>query len=164
MLSWAEFAASVPEVARPVAELLERWRFVYAGTIRRDGTPRISPVEAHVVRDELMLVMISGTLKARDLLRDPRIVLNSPVADPADPGAEFRLRGQVVAVDDPEQRAATADTIAATSGWRPPATWHFFAVRVDDAAHLAWKAGALEMLHWRLDRGTRSVGRPAPKL
>jgi Pyridoxamine 5'-phosphate oxidase len=164
MLNWAEFAASAPEVARPVVELLERWRFVYVGTIRRDGTPRISPVEAHIVRDELMLVMIAGTLKARDLLRDPRVVLNAPIVDPADPGSEFKLRGHAVAVDEPNQRAATADAIESTSGWRPPASWHYFAVRVDDVAHMAWEAGALDMLHWRLDRGTRRVRRSAPRL
>ena len=144
--------------------MIERYGFVFAGTIRRDGTPRISAVEAHIVRGELMLVMIEGTLKARDLLRDPRIVLNAPITDAADPGAEFKLRGRAVAADDPSQRAATADAIESSSGWRPPASWHYFAVRVDDVAHLVWEAGALDMLHWRLDRGTRRVGRPAPTL
>jgi hypothetical protein len=164
VLRWSDFAASAPEVAQPVLALIKRHGFVFAGTIRRDGTPRISPVEAHVVRDELMLVMIEGTLKARDLMRDPRIVLNAPIIDPADPGAEFKLRGRVVEVDDPAQRAAAADAIASASGWRPPRTWHYFAVRVDDVAHLAWEAGALDMLHWTLDRGTRRVRRPAPAL
>jgi len=164
MLRWAEFAAAAPEVAGPVAELLERFRFVYVATIRRDGTPRISPVEAHVVRGELMLVMIAGTLKARDLLRDSRIVLNAPIVDPADPGGEFKLRGRAVVVDDADQLAATAEQIASSSGWRPPADWHHFAVRIDDAAHMTWRDGALEMLHWRLGRGTRRTERPAPRL
>jgi hypothetical protein len=164
VLGWSEFAAACPEVAGPVRELIERYGFVFAGTIRRDGTPRISPVEAHIVRDELMLVMIAGTLKARDLLRDPRVVLNAPIVDPADPGSEFKLRGHAIAVDDPNLRAATADAIKSTSGWRPPASWHYFAVRVDDVAHMAWEAGALDMLHWRLGRGTRRVRRPAPPL
>jgi hypothetical protein len=67
-----------------------------------------------------MLVMIAGTFKARDLRRDPRLVLNSPVTDPADPRAEFKLRGRAVDTDDEDLREATANAIEATSGWRPP--------------------------------------------
>ena len=163
MLRWNEFEAAAPEVAAHVRGLLEQFGFVFAGTIRRDGTPRISPVEAHLVRGELMLVLIAGTLKARDLLRDPRIVLNSPVTDPADPGAEFKLRGCVAEVD-PGQRAATAEAIHTASGWRPPAEWHHFAVHVDDVAFLRWQRGALDMLHWTLREGTRRVRRPPPAL
>src|SRR5712691_11760914 len=107
MPCWADFEAAAPKVAANARELIGRHRLVLAGTIRRDGTPRISPVEAHLVRGELMLVMIRGTLKARDVLRDPRLVLNSPVTDPANPDAELKLRGRVVAVDDAELRAAT---------------------------------------------------------
>ncbi len=79
MFQWADFEAAAPELAAQGRELIESFRFVLAGTIRRDGTPRISPVEAHIVGGHLMLVMISGTRKAGDLLRDPRILLNSPV-------------------------------------------------------------------------------------
>jgi predicted pyridoxine 5'-phosphate oxidase superfamily flavin-nucleotide-binding protein len=43
-------------------ELIECIRFVLVGTIRSDGTPPISPVEAHIVREHLMLVMIPDTL------------------------------------------------------------------------------------------------------
>lgn len=70
MFQWANFEAAAPLLAAHGRELIERFRFVLVGTIRSDGTPRISPVEAHIVRGHLMLVMIPGTLKARDLLRD----------------------------------------------------------------------------------------------
>jgi pyridoxamine 5'-phosphate oxidase-like protein len=116
MVRWADFEAAAPELAAEGRELVERFRFVFVGTIRRDGTPRISPVEAHVVGGQLMLVMIRGTLKARDVLRDCRVALNSPVVNPDDPGAEFKLRGRVVEVDDEALRDATAGAIEAASG------------------------------------------------
>jgi hypothetical protein len=163
VLRWSELEVAAPDVAAGVHTLLERFGFAFAGTIRRDGTPRISPVEVHIVCGELMLVLIAGTHKARDLVRDPRIVLNSPVVDPADPGAEFKLRGRVVEVDA-EQRRATSDAVDATSGWRPPADWHYFAVRLDDVAFMRWERGALDMLHWTPGGGTQRVRRPAPTL
>jgi hypothetical protein len=100
-------------------QLIEHVRFVLVGTIRRDGTPRISPVEARLVHGHLMLVMIPGTLKARDLLRDPRILMSSPIAHPDDPNREFKLRGHVVEIRDPELREAAGTSLPSTSGWIP---------------------------------------------
>jgi hypothetical protein len=128
MFRWADFEAAAPEVAAPARELIERWGFLLVGTIRRDGTPRISPIEAHFVEGQLMLVMMAGSWKAADLLRDPRLVLNAPITNPDDPGAELKLRGRAVVVDDAELRHATAETIERASGWRPPDRWHFFSV------------------------------------
>jgi hypothetical protein len=159
MFPWADVEAAAPEVAAPARELIERWRYLLAGTIRRDGTPRISPVEAHLVEGHLMLVMMAGSLKAADLLRDPRIVLNAPITDPDDPGAELKLRGRAVVVEDAELRRATADTIERASGWRPPDRWHFFAVDLDGVAHIVWDKGEQRMTHWRRDRGVRRLAK-----
>lgn len=165
MLRWADFEPAAPEVAARGHQLIERFRFVLAGTIRRDGTPRISPVEAHLVRGHLMLVMISGTLKARDLLRDQRIVVNSPVTDSDDPNVvEFKLRGRVVEIQEQGLRAATANAIEAASGWRPPDGWHFFSIDVEAAAFIAWENGVMRMAHWHRDRGLEHVTRPVAVL
>jgi Pyridoxamine 5'-phosphate oxidase len=164
MFQWANFEAAAPMLAAQGRELIERFRFVLVGTIRSDGTPRISPVEAHIVRGHLMLVMIPGTLKARDLLRDPRILVNSPITHPDDPNTEFKLRGQVVEIRDQALREATADAIEAASGWRPPAGWHFFSLDIEDVAFLAWQSGVLDMTRWNCDRGLDSVRRPTAVL
>jgi Pyridoxamine 5'-phosphate oxidase len=159
MATWAEFEEAAPDVAAPARDLLERFRFVLAGTIRRDGTPRISPVEAHLVHGQLVLVMIARTLKAHDVLRDPRIVLNSPVTDAADPGAELKLRGRALRVEDASFCEAAADTIEAVSGWRPRPDWHVFAVDLDDVAYMLWRDGDLEMDRWTEERGLEHVTR-----
>src|SRR5260221_11487049 len=140
MFQWADFEAAAPELAAQGRELIERFRFVLAGTIRRDGTPRISPVEAHIVGGHLMLVMISGTRKAGDLLRDPRILLNSPVTHPDDPNTEFKLRGRVVEIQDQALREITAVAIKAAGGWQRPEGWHFFSIVIEDAAFIACEA------------------------
>jgi Pyridoxamine 5'-phosphate oxidase len=159
MFQWADFEAAAPELAAQGRELIERFRFVLAGTIRRDGTPRISPVEAHIVGGHLMLVMISGTRKAGDLLRDPRILLNSPVTHPDDPNAEFKLRGRAVEIQDQALREVTAVAIKTASGWQPPQGWHFFSIDIEDAAFIAWKAGEMQMARWNRDRGLDHVTR-----
>ena len=69
---WAEFADEAGELGRDIAGLIERHRFALIGTIRRDGMPRISAVETHLVSGHLMLVMIPRTRKASDIRRDDR--------------------------------------------------------------------------------------------
>jgi pyridoxamine 5'-phosphate oxidase-like protein len=161
---WADFETAAPELARRGIELIGRFGFVLLGTIRRDGTPRISPIEARVVEGHLMLVIIRGTHKARDVLRDPRLVLNTPVTDAADPGCEFKLRGRAVAVDNPALVEAAASATDAASGWRPPADWHYFSVEVEDVALMDWDRGRLTMTRWSRDRGLERLTRPAPVL
>jgi hypothetical protein len=158
---WSDFEAAAPELAARMRELIERFRFVLVGTIRRDGTPRISPVEAHLVSGHLMLAMIAGSLKARDLLRDPRVVLNTPVMDASDPNTvEVKLRGRAVQTDESALREATADTIERTSGWRPPPDWHFFSIHLAEAACMAWNDGVLTMDRWTQGGGVQHVTRP----
>jgi len=164
MFSWADFEAAAPILAAQGRELIERFRFVLVGTIRSDGTPRISPVEARIVRGHLMLVMIPDTLKARDLLRDPRILVNSPIIHPDDPNTEFKLRGRVIEARDRALREATADAIEARSGWRPPEDWHFFSLDIEEAAFLAWQNGVLDLARWNGDRGFDSVKKPTAVL
>jgi len=161
---WADFESAAPELAAQGRELIDRQGFVLLGTIRRDGTPRISPVEARVVQGHLMLVMIRGTHKAHDVLRDARLVLNTPVFDPADPGCELKLRGRALPVDDRDLLEATAEATETASGWRPPADWHFFSVEVEDVALMEWDRGALAMTRWTGERGLERLTRPAPLL
>ena len=158
-LRWADFEAAVPELAARGRALIERFGFILAGTIRADGTPRISPVAAHLVGGDLMLVMIPGTQKARDVLRDSRIVLQSPVTEAAEPGAEFKLRGHAAEVTGDTLRTATADTIETVSGWRPPRTWLYLAVTVQAAAHLAWTGEDMTLTRWDSAHGLRGPER-----
>ena len=153
MFSWADFEQAAPELAGIGGERIERHGFMLLGTIRRDGTPRISAVETHIVDGNLMQPVIPGTLKARDLQRDPRILLNSPITHPGDLNTEFKLRGRAVEVDDQALRKATAERIETVSGWRPPTNWHFFTIDIEDAAYISWDGGWMETTRWTPEGG-----------
>jgi hypothetical protein len=82
MASWNEFASAEPDFSRRVGEIFETQKHMTLATLRRDGSPRISGTEAHIVDGEVVLGMMPGSLKARDLIRDPRLALHSPTVDP----------------------------------------------------------------------------------
>lgn len=44
-MNWADFRLAAPDLAAAGERLFERTGVVLVGTIRRDGSPRISPVE-----------------------------------------------------------------------------------------------------------------------
>jgi hypothetical protein len=157
-MRWEEFETAVPGLALTARSVIERFRFVYVGTVRRDGTARVSPVEAHLAAGHLMLVMIAGSWKARDVARDARVTLQSPVMDPSDPGVELKLRGRVVEVDE-GQRAATANVVEAASGWRPQPSWRFLSVGLEAVAVLAWEEGEMVLTRWDLRQGLRPPSR-----
>jgi hypothetical protein len=155
---WSALEEAAPQLARHGRRLIEQFGFVLLGTIRGDGTPRISPVEVHLVDGHVMLAMIPHTRKADDVRRDPRVVLQTPVTHAGDPGGELKLRGRVVRVEA-DQREATADAIQAASGWRPGSSWLVVSVALESAAYLGWDQGDMLLLRWNRHRGAQDAER-----
>ena len=81
-MSWHELEASAPEIARLGKERLIHARVGLLGTLRKDGSPRISPVEPYLSHGHLLFGAMSWSLKTGDLLRDSRCVLHSAVTGP----------------------------------------------------------------------------------
>jgi hypothetical protein len=105
MATWEEFSASAPELADRVQAAFDAHRHKLLATLRRDGSPRISGIEASFADGQLWLGMMPGSRKALDLLRDPRLALHSasldPPEDPAAWAGDAKLAGRAVPVQDP---------------------------------------------------------------
>lgn len=158
-LGWAGLRDQAPELAGRAQEVLEDAGFVMLGTIRRDGSPRISPVEIQLVEGELMMVMIPHTHKAADILREPRVVLQSPVGDAADPGLEVKLSGRVSVRTEESLKEALADRIEEVSGWRPERDWLFLSVAIGAVSLIEWQRGEMIMTRWDPELGVRGPER-----
>ena len=105
MATWSEIEAAAPELAGRARAAFDAHKHKTLATLRRDGSPRISGIEATVTDGELWLGMMPGSRKALDLRRDPRLALHSASVDPPDdPTAwtgDAKLSGRAVEVDDP---------------------------------------------------------------
>jgi hypothetical protein len=150
-MSWRALEVEAPEIARLGRERLEQAGIALLGTLREDGSPRINPVEPHVVDGQLLFAAMARTPKARDLLRDPRCALHSAVCDPEGSEGELKLSGRAKVVDDPDLRE------------RPPGAWwvgrpaeqaRVFSLAIERAAFVSWDTG----------RGVMIVRRWAPEL
>ncbi|MHB8613177.1 MAG: pyridoxamine 5'-phosphate oxidase family protein, partial [Candidatus Dormibacteraceae bacterium] len=104
MASWSEFEAAAPEFARRVRALLAARKHLTMATLRRDGSPRISGTEVEFAGGQLRIGSMPDSVKAMDLLRDPRVAIHGPTNDPAEgnPAAwkgEAKISGTATEVD-----------------------------------------------------------------
>ena len=97
-MTWSVLAGEAPELARLANERLEGG-VALLGSVRRDGSPRISPVEPYFAAGQLLFGAMSWSGKVRDLLRDPRCVLHSAVSDPGGSEGEAKLYGRAVEIE-----------------------------------------------------------------
>lgn len=103
-MNWEELQQAAPELTEQGEGLFDRSGVVLLGAIRKDGWPCISPVEPVVHQGNLYLGMMWRSLKALDLLRDPRCTVNSTIADRHATGGGFKLHGRAADVRDRDER------------------------------------------------------------
>jgi Pyridoxamine 5'-phosphate oxidase len=153
MLRWVDFEQASPELAELGRTRFERFGFLFVATVRSDGGPRVNPVEAYVVDGHLVLNMMWSSLKAKDLLRDPRAYLHTPITDRLGAPGEFKLTGRALPIEDPALRKTVADVIEAKIDWRPPERSHFFTIDVERAAFITYDDdGTKHVKLWRRDQ------------
>ena len=97
MASWPDLEQAAPHITRAGRARRNQARVALPGTLRPDGSPRISPVEPHFARGQLISGLFSWSGKARDLRRDPRCVLHSTISGPDAGEPELKLYGLTAA-------------------------------------------------------------------
>jgi hypothetical protein len=96
MPSWDQIVREAPELAAAVQARFDAHRHKVLGTLRADGSPRLSGIEATFRDGELWLGMMPDSLKALDLRRDPRLALHSATVDPELVEGDARISGLAV--------------------------------------------------------------------
>ena len=171
-MHWSDIEHTQPRLAAVGDERLIRPGLVLVATIRQDGTARLSPVEPLVMDGDLWLSMMWQSAKARDLLRDPRILVHSIVTSRDGADGEFKIRGTARSENDPAVVRRYADTVASNLGWNPqPGQFHLFAVDIGQVSFISYDTatGDQHVAMWPpgrefIRRGTSatSVGDPEP--
>ena len=113
MSSWGEFEQIAPELARHARALLDAHVHKTLATIRADGSPRISGIEAKFIEGDLWFGSMPGSRKNADLARDPRFALHSGSIDPPDWEGDAKVSGVVEDVEDPERKRAIFNAMGA---------------------------------------------------
>ncbi|HEX3873894.1 MAG TPA: pyridoxamine 5'-phosphate oxidase family protein [Solirubrobacteraceae bacterium] len=93
MTAWRDVERAEPEFAERVRARFDAHRHKTIATLRADGSPRISGIEAGFEDGELVFASMPNARKGADLRRDPRFALHSATVDPVD-GSEAQWPGE----------------------------------------------------------------------
>jgi len=143
-VKWEEFESQAPELAATARSEFDRYGMVLVGTIRRDGSPRISCVLPYVLDGELYLGMMWQSRKAIDLLRDPRLVLHNAISTNRGDEIEISLRGHTIEIRDEEVRRRY---VASLPEWRGR-DFHLFAVDIERVGLIRYERGEQHVKVW----------------
>ena len=159
-MRWDEFSAACPELAALGEARFRSDEVCLVGSLRKDGSPRISPVEPEFAAGHLMLGMMWKSKKALDLLRDPRCTVHSIVTNRHGTDGDFKLFGRAIDVQDRDLRQATCDALYARIGWAPEGDeWHLFSVDIESAAYIV-PGSERRVLIWDANSGLREGALP----
>jgi hypothetical protein len=169
-MQWRELERQQPRLAATARARLLEPGVLLVVTLRRDGTPRLSPVEPFILDGGLLLSMMWGSHKARDLQRDGRVLVHSIVTGREGSEGELKLRGHAVDEPDPGLQEAYADAVAEGLGWRPEVgRFHLFEVDIEHVAFVRYDPATADqhVATWppgeefvRRGTGATTVGEP----
>jgi hypothetical protein len=177
-MHWNQFANEQPGLGALAQRRLGQSRLggpgvVLIGTVRADGTARISPVEPLFWEEDLWLSMLWGSRKAADLRRDQRVLVHSIVVGREGSLGEYKLRGRATVEDDPHVQARYAAAVKEQVGWSPvPGRFHLFWIDIAEVAFIRYDdtTGDQFVTRWpdgieyvRRATSPTSLGEPEPR-
>jgi hypothetical protein len=153
MPSWAWIEAAEPEFAAEARASMDRRTHKTMATIRPDGSPRISGMEARFIDGELSFGSMPNSPKVRDLAADPRFALHSGSEEPDLWAGDAKFAGTVIEVTDPDIKQA----YVAAAGTAPPGDYHLYKTDITEIVviRLGEPADHLVVHRWTPERGVR---------
>jgi len=159
-VEWEQFAREAPRIADVfVRRHAATGNLCMLATLRRDGSPRISPMEPRIFDGRLVLVGMPNTWKFRDLERDPRFSLHTATVDPHVGDGDAKVWGEARNVQDRDLHARFAQDLFEESGFdlRGQAFDPFFVGALAGASSVEFRDGQLTITTWKPGHGERSA-------
>ena len=157
MAAFAVIETEQPEFAARVRACFDAHRHKILATLRSDGAPRVSGIEATFAVGELWLAGMPRSVKFADLRRDPRLALHSGSDEPDTFTADAKVSGRAVEVTDAAERAAFGEA----TGNPADGDYELFRIDVDQVVltAVAPEKDALVISSWRPGRRLTEVRR-----
>ncbi len=153
MASWAQIEVDEAEFAADARGLMEQRVHKSIATLRPDGSPRISGIEARFIDGELSFGSMPNSPKVRDLAADPRFALHSGSHEPDIWAGDSKFAGTVIEVTEPDIKQA----YVAAAGTAPPGDFHLYRTDITEVVviRLGDPPDHLVVRRWTPERGVR---------
>ncbi len=157
---WSEFEAAAPKAAEVFSRRhAATGKLCMLATLRRDGFPRISPVEPRFFEGRLWIVGMPNTTKFADLARDPRFCLHTATVDTQVGEGDAKLWGEVVHDPDVDLHQRFAQDVFEDIGLdlRGVPFEQFYGARIIGASTVELVDGQMRVSIWRPGQDERVV-------
>ena len=136
MVSWKEFATENPELAEIGENLLFQFGvgLAFLATVREDGGPRLHPVCPVLSNGRLFVLIVPGSPKRYDLVRDGRFALQA-FPPPREESEEFYITGRAEHVEDAQIRRSVFKDAKHMAGEDE----EFFELKIERVMHTTWE-------------------------
>jgi hypothetical protein len=167
MASFADVENVEPDLADRVRAILSSTTNAVLGTIRRNGSPRLSGADPYFHDDQLRIWSMPRARKGQDLRRDPRVAVHSIPWDSrklrdgaADVGeADAKVSGTAVLVSDAGALSAFRAWLKSERGVEPPKDWDLFTIDIDALTVISVDNGQLVIDGWSTTDGRQTMRR-----
>jgi hypothetical protein len=151
---WADIEEAEPQFAASARSLMDQRVHKTMATIRSDGSPRISGIEARFIDGELSFGSMPNSPKVRDLAADPRFALHSGSHEPDIWVGDSKFAGTVIEVTDPDIKRAYVEA----AGTAPPGDYHLYKTDITEivVVRLGDPADHLVVHRWTPGGGVRT--------
>ena len=167
MASFAEVENVEPDLADRARSILSSTTNAVLGTIRRDGSPRLSGADPYFHDGQLRIWSMPQARKGQDLRRDPRVAVHSVPWDSrrlregaADAGeADAKVNGTAVLTTDADGLSGFRAWLKSERGFEPPENWDLFTIDIDALTVISADGGQLVVDRWSTTGGGRTMRR-----
>ena len=154
MTAWGEIETLAPDFAGRVQAVFDAHKHKTMATLRRDGLPRISGTEMQFGMGEVWIGSMGGSMKARDLQRDPRVAIHGTTIDLELQQGDAKIAGRATEVhDEALWRAVNGDEAS------PPDDSHMFRIDINESVLTRVEGDELVIESWTPGGGLRIVRR-----
>jgi len=156
MSTWADLEREAPEHAAVVLDRFTSHLHHILGTLRPDGSPRLSGTEFHVFDGEAWMGSMPDSMKGRDLRRDSRFALHAAPIDTELAVGDAKIAGRAELVTDPAVTASIARRLGREDG---DLGGDLFRLDLTEAVVTRVEGDRLHVATWRPGRGVHRVDR-----
>ncbi len=146
-MNWQQLEASAPEFARLVRDRFDAHGMVMLGTLRKNGWPRITPIEFTIWDGDFLLGGMWQSQKMLDLLRDPRCAIHSATVDKDVVPGDAKLYGRAVPLAE-SRTAGYWEHLRVTTGFSHEGPAHVFTVDFESGGYVRIAGDELQWLAW----------------
>jgi hypothetical protein len=137
------------------------------GTLRRDGSPRLSGADPYFHDGQLRIWSMPRARKGQDLRRDPRVAVHSIPwdsrllrDDAADVGAaDAKVSGTAALATDAREVSEFRAWLKSARGVEPPEDWDLFTIDIDGLTVVFVDDGQLVVDRWSATDGRHTTRR-----